>query len=311
MTIPLKAAAVSIALCVSLTGLPQSPAQETGKPLSERTSPESAKVPPEVDQALRSRVAQFYQAHVDGKYRAADQFVAEDSKDAFFGMAKPHIKSFEIIRIDYFENFTKAEVALMCPGEWFLRGQKVNVRIPLHDVWKLENGQWFWHVIPAPNELHTPFGVIRKGETSTAESPLPAAVKDPESAARTILSQVSLDKSTVTLKINRQDFVEVIVKNSMPGAIRIQAAPSAEVPGFSSAVEKELIGAGESGKIVLRTAGVKDITAIPDATVNVSVEPTRQVLPVTVKFVMGEPEPPAPVPQTPVKSKKSKRKKKT
>ena len=129
MTIPLKVAAVSMALCVSLTGLPQSP-----KPPSERTSTEDAKVPPEVDQALRARVAKFYQAHIDGKYRAADQLVAEDSKDAFFGMAKPHIKSFEIIRIDYSESFTKAEVALLCPADWFLRGQKVAVKIPLHDV---------------------------------------------------------------------------------------------------------------------------------------------------------------------------------
>ena len=46
------------------------------------------KAPPEVDDALRQRVTAFYQAHVDGKFRAADQFVAEDSKDAFFEAPK-------------------------------------------------------------------------------------------------------------------------------------------------------------------------------------------------------------------------------
>jgi hypothetical protein len=299
-----------MAICVSLTGFPQSPAQDKIKPPSESKSSESAKVPPEVDQALRARVAQFYQDHVEGKYRAADQLVAEDSKDAFFGMPKPHIKSFEIIRIDYSENFTKAEVALMCPADWFLRGQKIAVKIPLHDIWKLDNGQWFWHVTPAPNELHTPFGVVRKSGNG-AESPLPEAVKDPASAARAILSQVNLDKSTVTLKINRQDSAEVLVKNGMPGAIRIQAESSALTPGFSSVVEKEQLGAGETGKIVLRTEGLKDAAAIPDATVRIRVEPTGQILAVTVQFVMAEPEPPAPASQAPAKSKKPKKKKKT
>ena len=38
----------------------------------------------EMDEALRARIHKFYQAHVDAKYRIADQVVAEDSKDLFF-----------------------------------------------------------------------------------------------------------------------------------------------------------------------------------------------------------------------------------
>jgi hypothetical protein len=57
------------------------------------------KAPPEVDEALRARVTKFYQAHVDGKYRLADEVVAEDSKDAFFEARKPRYRKFELSRI--------------------------------------------------------------------------------------------------------------------------------------------------------------------------------------------------------------------
>ena len=42
------------------------------------------KAPPNVDDALKTRVTEFYQDHIDGKFRKAEQLVAEDSKDAFY-----------------------------------------------------------------------------------------------------------------------------------------------------------------------------------------------------------------------------------
>ena len=68
--------------------------------------------PPDVDQALRARVTEFFQAHVDGAFRKAFEIVAEDTKDYYFATEKVRFKSFKIVDIKYSDNFTKAVVNL-------------------------------------------------------------------------------------------------------------------------------------------------------------------------------------------------------
>src|SRR5690348_10159194 len=68
------------------------------------------KAPAGTNEALKARVSGFYQAFVDGKFRKADEYVAEDSKDSFFSMAKAPYKSFEVLDLFYTEDFKKAKV---------------------------------------------------------------------------------------------------------------------------------------------------------------------------------------------------------
>jgi hypothetical protein len=78
-------------------------------PAQEKLAP-----PRELDAALRDRVQKFFQAHVDGKFRAADQYVAEESKDAFFSADKPRYLSFELASITYSDQFTRATALVTC-----------------------------------------------------------------------------------------------------------------------------------------------------------------------------------------------------
>src|SRR5689334_610887 len=95
------------------------------------------KPPAEVDQALRARIAEFYQYHVDQKFRQAEAIVAEDTKEFFYSHKKPHYLSFEIVRIDYSKDFTTAkatmltEQIIMAPG--FLG---TPLKIPSPSTWK-------------------------------------------------------------------------------------------------------------------------------------------------------------------------------
>ena len=59
------------------------------------------KAPPPIDEALRARVIQFYQAYTSGKFREAYPLVADDSQDAFFALSKETVKSCDILRIKY------------------------------------------------------------------------------------------------------------------------------------------------------------------------------------------------------------------
>jgi hypothetical protein len=298
---PLKTAAVCLAVCVSIDGQPQSPAQANA-PQPGQTNSSQPAVPPEVDHALRARAAEFYQDLIDGKYRAADRFVAEDSKDTYIAMTKPRIKGFDIVRIDYSENFTKAEVALLCPGEWYMNGQKITVKMPIHDLWKFEDGQWLWYVVPEKNVLHTPFGTIHKSDAEVADNRELPALKDPQAAARAILSMVTLDRNHVTLRINRKDSAQVLIKNAMPGSIELQESHP-QVKGFRVTLDKKTLAANETAKLVLQTDGEEVTTAPPDAKVEVFVQPTSRVLPITVKFLVAgsEPAPSAPPSSTPAR----------
>src|ERR1039458_5247295 len=108
--------------------------------------PASQKAPPEVDAALRTRITQFYQLEVEGRFNQALQLVAEDTKDLFVGSSKPTYQSSEIQSIRYSDDFTKAEVMVMVtrllPIQGFM-GHPVPTKTTSR--WKLENGQWCYY----------------------------------------------------------------------------------------------------------------------------------------------------------------------
>src|SRR6185295_8463973 len=108
----------------------------------------SATPPPEVDRALRERVTQFFQAHVDGTFRRAYELVADDFKDFYFAGNKTRYKSFSIDSIRYFDNFTRAKVLLNTEVEWEIRLQKAVARVKTPAAWKLQDGKWMWYDDP-------------------------------------------------------------------------------------------------------------------------------------------------------------------
>src|SRR5579864_2967688 len=161
------------------------------------------KAPPPIDEALRARVTQFYQAYVSGKFREAYPLVAEDSQDAFFGASKEALKSCEILRIKYTDDFTKADVVEACKGEWNYHGVKTATSFPLTSHWKIVDGQWFWYYVK-PTTAPSPFsptGFISASADPPADGAqkvLPALPANPIEAAKGILSKVKLDKTALS-----------------------------------------------------------------------------------------------------------------
>src|SRR5689334_20171800 len=105
--------------------------------------PFQAKPPAEVDQALRARVQEFFDLHVKGQFRKAEELVAEDTKDYFYTHDKPKYLSCEITKIDYQENFTKASVVVTCSRYVMMPGLSDRpMKVPGTNTFKLENGKW-------------------------------------------------------------------------------------------------------------------------------------------------------------------------
>ena len=238
------------------------------------------KAPPAVDEALRARVAKFYQAHVDGKFRAADQMVAEDSKDAFFAADKTRYRGFEIAKIAYSDQFTRARVVTACDSEFVSMIGRIPVKLPLTTLWKLENGEWFWYIEPRSGGVDTPFGKMESGQGGGGGSPFPAKMPD----VATIMKQVKVDRSEVRLSSFEPASAEVTVFNQMPGSISLSLSFNG-FPGFKARLDRTDLASGESAKILLECKP-EDQRPKPTLTLQLLVEPTSRVIPIRVLFAV-------------------------
>lgn len=241
------------------------------------------KAPPEVDEALRARVRFFFQSHVDGKFRQADQVVAEDSKDAFFAADKTRYRGFEIMRIIYADNFTKARVAVAVDTDFTAPGiGKIPVKVPLTTSWKLEEGQWWWYVDPDAGR-QSPFGPMKAGPGG-GSSPFSFPAPDKPGQAAAMLHQVTVDKTEVRLSSYEAASDQVTVTNKLPGAVTLVLDYNG-FPGFQAGLERQELKANESTRLLLRIQP-RDASPKPTTMVTLRVEPTGQRIPIQVSFAV-------------------------
>ena len=237
------------------------------------------KAPPAVDQALRERVAKFYQFHVDGKFRLAEQMVAEESKDGFYAANKPNITSFRIDAIDYSDDFSKAKATIVGKMVIMIMGfGDKPMDVPFPSYWKIENGQWCWY-INFDAARHTPFGTAAKksGEASQAD-PREMMARAPN--IQTILNKVKADRSAIRLKTTAGSEEKVTILNEMPGIVTIRPQRDA-YPGLEIKMDRSTLNANEKAVVTFRTtAGPQH----PNGMVRLIVEPTNQPIDVQVTF---------------------------
>ena len=205
--------------------------------------------PPDVDKALRARVNEFCELHKQGKFRQAEQMVADDTRDYFYNSGKPRYVSYELQSVKYNEDFTRATAMVICehylPAPGF-QGKTVKLLTPFN--WKIENGQWMWYV-DKDAMLMTPFGKMslapRTGDTNTP--PAPGAPQPPPIPATVdqFFSLIKADKTALSLKPGASD--QVVISNGTPGLVSLEIAQ--QVPGVEARLEAAAIPSG--GKAVL------------------------------------------------------------
>jgi hypothetical protein len=241
------------------------------------------KAPPELDEALRARVSKFFQAHVDGKFRMAEEVIAEDSKDFFYNMEKRRYFSFDIVRINYSNNFTQAIVVTANEMEW--RSPRIGVmrvKPPVTSQWKFENGQWFWYVVPR-TDWDTPWGRMNPGP-DPPKNQIMAMFKGVD--REQVRSQVKIDNQRILLKSYEASSGKTVISNGMPGDIQLRmSAPP--VKGLVVKIDKTTLKSGEQATI---TFDYKPETKEPkprtDVTVNV--DPIGQVYRISLTFDIPE-----------------------
>ena len=239
-----------------------------------------AKAPSDVDEALRARVAKFYQEQIDGHPRLAEEIVAQDSKDFFYNMAKPKFLSFEIRDTTYSENFTKAKVTMvmeMYVPVAFFGGKPM--KVPGPTLWKIENGQWCWYVDPAVMNS-TPFGKMTTSGSPASSAAAPDLTNAPTPEA--LAKLVKADKRIASLRATANSSDQIKIHNGMQGSIRIEIRPRATVRGLEIKADRTEIPAGEEAVVSFKY--VKSGFPPRTVAVDVGVEPTNQLIQCEVIF---------------------------
>jgi hypothetical protein len=227
--------------------------------------------PADVDQALRARITEFYQLHVKGDFRHAEALVAEDTQEFYYTRNKPQYLGFEIGRIDYSENFTRAKAMIIVEQYVMLPGfSDKPIKIPIPSTWKVVDGKWYWYVDPESFRA-SPFGRMTAGKAApaTGAPALPAIPNSPDF----LFTQVKLDKQSVTLKDGEPEQVTIV--NGAPGAMSISL--SGMLPGVESKLDRTSLKAGEKAVLTLRAG-----SEAKPGVINVLVELTNQLLPIQV-----------------------------
>ncbi|HLJ47757.1 MAG TPA: hypothetical protein VKU01_17195 [Bryobacteraceae bacterium] len=248
--------------------------------------------PAGVEDALKTRVMKFYQAHIDGKFRLADQYVAEEAKDDFFAADKVQWESCQFIKATYSENFTKAAVVTACRTELRFRGHKMPTTAPLTTHWEVVNGEWYWYLLHAA-KTDTPFGPMEGGPDSSG--PVVSAIpKDPEQAAREILASVKVEPTSLAIDPSKSTRQEVHIRNGMMGNISI-SVDNTGLPGLTIKAPTSPIGQGQEAVVVFDYNAespdiqCKDCLAHPQlrqtVTAKIHVDPTGQIFPIDLVFL--------------------------
>lgn len=232
------------------------------------------KPPPDVDDALRARITKFYQLQVEGKPRQAEQYVAEDTKDLYYSSNKPKYLSFEISRINYSDDYTRAKATIVVETIVPIMGfAEKPLKVPIPSQWKLVDGQWYWYVDPESVNM-TPFGRMTPGPNVPGARPV-APGRGPD--VQTLWSSVKADKPAIHLRPGATSDT-VTISNQLPGVVRLKLA-SQPVPGLDVALDRTQLKGGEKAAVTFRWTGAG---APPSATALIEVEPINSVIPIKV-----------------------------
>jgi hypothetical protein len=262
------------------------------------------KAPPHIEEALRARVNLFYQSHVDGKFRQADQAVHEDSKDVFFSAQKPKYESFKILTISYEDDYKKAKVVVETLFEYvFLGVGRMKAPRPIVSNWKYDNNEWWWYVEPAKGCEESPFGCFQPGEKPPEEAAMHATTPEQGMANAKRLkaflqTAVKPSKTEVLLPSGVPSSDEVTFTSRLDGKATLQLDVPA-VPGLEVKFDKTTLEKNETAKLSI-SFNPPGKNLRPDITARVRVEPTGQVIEVRIASTappkQSEPSTPAAAP---------------
>lgn len=245
-----------------------------------QTSGLLSKAPPDVDEALRGKVRTFYELQMQGKFRASEAHVCEDSRDRYYAADKRQWTSAEIMRIDYGEGFQSARVTTALGTAFINRAGRMPVTVPMTATWRVESGAWCYYLPPPENTgMSTPFGVMSSKTGAIEVATPPGKPIDPA----ILQNAVRMSRQEITISSKVEGVFQVALENQLQGDVRIEVSPP-KIDGLSVSLAKADLGPGEKTSITVSfTPGPK--SPPPASAVPIRAEPVGQKLTLKLIFV--------------------------
>jgi hypothetical protein len=226
----------------------------TAVAFAQADAPPAEKPPAELEQAVRSRVAEFYTLMKNHEYRKGESLIAEDTKDYYYAGGKPEIHTFEILDIEYSENFTRAKAMTRCSEPLVVAGfppGEITVKMPT--LWKLENGNWYLY--EDPTKMASPGGLQKKVQAAVEAGAAATTDKLPLGMPKEIsqdpsiaLGKMELDKTEVNLKAGATE--EIHIDNHSSGPMTLELGYP--LGGVEAKLDRRNLNAGERAVLTLK-----------------------------------------------------------
>jgi len=280
-------AASALALCFAQ----EHPVPPTDNGLAAQTgAAASQKAPPEVEEALRTRVNNYYEDCIAGKYREAENLLAEESRDYFYNHNKPKYRGFEVQSIQWSQDFQQAKVFVLLTVDMPLGSVTIPGHPTMEGDWKLVDGQWYLHLITPQEKFVTPFGTVIKldpepapgspeADKAVASRFSPASIR---ARAADILHGVKPDHDTVVFDSAKPGEAIVHVSNGTPSIAGLELVDP-HMTGLSVAIDKTRLSPTEQATLTVRWKP-RDAIAKPSAFIHLRTIPAGQDIAIRVDF---------------------------
>lgn len=242
------------------------------------------KAPEGVEEALRARVDQFFSLQQQGKFRAAEGCVCDDTKDYFYDLKKKSPRSYEIDKLEFSEDFKTATALVSIGADIPTMTGMMQVVAPMATTWRLENGQWcFYATRKQQTTMKTPFGEVTQETAGASAKPRNprSAVFRPVSPAD-VQNSVGTSAQAVVFEAGKAAAAEIEFTNSLPGRVQI-ATEGLLPPGIEVKIAPKELGHRESAKARFEYTPTTRPPA-EEYLVRFLVEPTRQQFAIKVRF---------------------------
>lgn len=201
--------------------------------------------PPELEEALKARVSQFYDYFKTAKFRQAEDLVVEESKELFYSAKKARIFGYEIRSVKFSDDLKEANVLVTCLAVVPQLGSKP-MSVPLPSTWKSIDGEWYlyFQTRQVGDELDSPAGKMHFNRELGAPGSLAAAQP---ATLESLKNMYAVAPSSLTFSIQGTEPVTKTfqVENRSKGELTLESE-SQGMPGVTIDAGAGKIAAGES-----------------------------------------------------------------
>jgi len=204
--------------------------------------------PPEVMDAVKARVVQFYTYFKEGKFRQAEDLVTEESKELFYNAPKKPLLGFEVSSIQFNENFEEAKVLVNVATMSPLMGS-TPFKLPVGGKWIWVNDNWYLHMEGRKQE--SPFGKMQGAAGTTPGQGLTAGAFAGRGIKPEMLQNMyGIDRREIHFSRESSGPVErsVILHNTGPARLEIEKQ-DADLPGLTIDTGEGQVKPGEQREI--------------------------------------------------------------